>query len=389
MKVMLFIRSLSIGGAERQVALLAAGLAARAHEVTIVLFYGNGETEALLKNTKVRLLTLGKTGRWDFGALIRLRRFLIEEQPDVLYAFLPTQTTLAALLLLLPRRLPTRLVFGSRATAMDLTRYDWLSALTYKTEKWLSRRADLIIANADQVRDDAVARGLPAERMAVVYNGIDVERMRPGRESGMRVRRSLGIGETDFVIGIVARLDPMKDHATFLRAAAGYLQKQPDVRFVCVGQGAAAYQEHLRGLAKTLGIESRVVWTGARTDMTDIYNAFDIATSSSAFGEGFSNAIGEAMACGIPVVATDVGDSRRIIGDSGEIVPIRQPEALAAAWARLKQRMAQDTQVGAFARARIVENFSVDAMVENTESLLLNVSHSSFRQASDRQSTMQ
>lgn len=386
---MLFIRSLSIGGAERQVALLAAGLAARAHEVTIVLFYGNGETEALLKNTKVRLLTLGKTGRWDFGALIRLRRFLIEEQPDVLYAFLPTQTTLAALLLLLPRRLPTRLVFGSRATAMDLTRYDWLSALTYKTEKWLSRRADLIIANADQVRDDAVARGLPAERMAVVYNGIDVERMRPGRESGMRVRRSLGIGETDFVIGIVARLDPMKDHATFLRAAAGYLQKQPDVRFVCVGQGAAAYQEHLRGLAKTLGIESRVVWTGARTDMTDIYNAFDIATSSSAFGEGFSNAIGEAMACGIPVVATDVGDSRRIIGDSGEIVPIRQPEALAAAWARLKQRMAQDTQVGAFARARIVENFSVDAMVENTESLLLNVSHSSFRQASDRQSTMQ
>jgi glycosyltransferase involved in cell wall biosynthesis len=384
---MLFIRSLSIGGAERQVALLAAGLAARAHEVTIVLFYGNGETEALLTDTKVRLVTLDKTGRWDLGALLRLRKFLIGEQPDILYAFLPTQTTLAALLL--PRRSPTRLVFGSRATAMDLTRYDWLSALTYKTEKWLSGRADLIIANADQVRDDAVARGLPAERMAVVYNGIDVERMRPGRESGMRVRRSLGIEETDFVIGIVARLDPMKDHETFLRAAAGHLQDQPDARFVCVGQGAAAYQEHLRDLAKTLGIDSRVIWTGTRTDMTDIYNAFDIATSSSAFGEGFSNSIGEAMACGIPVVATDVGDSGRIVGDSGEIVPIRQPEALAAAWARLRQRMTKEPQVGAFARARIVENFSVNAMVENTESLLLSASDSSFRQASDRQSSIQ
>lgn len=366
---MLFIRSLSIGGAERQVALLAAGLAARAHEVTIVLFYGNGETEALLKNTKVRLLTLDKTGRWDFGAILRLRKLMIGEQPDVLYAFLPTQTTLAALLL--PRPSPTRLVFGSRATAMDLTRYDWLSALTYKTEKWLSRRADLIIANADQVRDDAVARGLPAERMAVVYNGIDVERMRPSRESGMRVRRSLGIEETDFVIGIVARLDPMKDHATFLRAAAGYLQKQPDVRFVCVGQGAAAYQEHLRDLAKSLGIESRVVWTGARTDMTDIYNAFDIATSSSAFGEGFSNAIGEAMACGIPVAATDVGDSATIIDTHGEVVPIRQPEALIAAWRRLRQRMHQEPQLGALARTRIVENFSVDTMVKKTEDLLL------------------
>jgi glycosyltransferase involved in cell wall biosynthesis len=365
---MLFIRSLSIGGAERQVALLAAGLAARAHEVTIVLFYGSGETEALLKDTKVRLLTLDKTGRWDFGALLRLRKFLIEEKPHVLYAFLPTQTTLAALLL--PRRSPTRLVFGSRATAMDLTRYDWLSALTYKTEKWLSRRADLIIANADQVRDDAVARGLPAERMAVIYNGIDVERMRPHREGGMRVRHTLGIAETDFVIGIVARLDPMKDHATFLRAAAGYLQKQPDVRFVCVGQGATAYQEHLRDLAKTLGIESRVAWAGARTDMTDIYNAFDISTSSSAFGEGFSNAIGEAMACGIPVVATDVGDSRKIIGDSGEIVPIGQPEALAAAWARLRQRMTADSQLSASARSRIVEQFSVGTMVEKTETIL-------------------
>lgn len=186
----------------------------------------------------------------------------------------------------------------------------------------------------------------------------------------MRVRRSLGIGETEFVIGIVARLDPMKDHETFLRAAAGYLQNQPDVRFVCVGEGAAAYREHLRDLAKALGIESRVIWAGTRTDITDIYNAFDIATSSSAFGEGFSNAIGEAMACGIPVVATDVGDSRTIIGAFGEVVPIQQPEALAAAWARLRQRMAADPQLSALARSRIVEQFSVGAMVEKTESIL-------------------
>lgn len=367
-KVMLFIRSLSIGGAERQVALLAAGLAARSHDVTIVLFYGNGETEALLKDTHVRVLTLDKTGRWDIGTILRLRKLMIEEQPDFLYAFLPTQTTLAALLL--PRRLPTRLVFGSRATAMDLTRYDWLSAFTYKTEKWLSRRADLIIANADQVRDDAVARGLPAERMAVVHNGIDVERMRPSREAGRLARRSLGIDNTDFVIGIVARLDPMKDHETFLRAAAAYWQGQPDARFVCVGDGTAAYQKHLRGLTEMLGIQSRVIWAGTRTDITDIYNAFDIATLSSAFGEGFSNAIGEAMACGIPVAATDVGDSRAIIGDFGEVAPIRQPAALATAWRRLRQKIHKEPQLGALARTRIVEQFSVDAMVLRTETLL-------------------
>lgn len=374
---MLFIRSLSIGGAERQVALLAAGLAARAHEVTIVLFYGNGETEALLTNTKVRLLTLEKTGRWDFGAILRLRKLLVGEQPDVLYAFLPTQTTLAALLL--PQRSPTWLVFGSRATAMDLTRYDWLSAFTYKTEKWLSRRADLIIANADQVRDDAVARGLPAERMAVVHNGIDIERMRPSREVGRLVRRSLGIDDTDFVIGIVARLDPMKDHETFLRAARLYSQETPGARFICVGDGPASYRDHLQDLATTLDIQSRITWAGTRTDMTAVYNAFDIATLSSAFGEGFSNAIGEAMACGIPVVATDVGDSRSIIENSGEVVPIRQPEALAAAWMRLRNRIAADPRLGASARTRIVDQFSVNAMVIRTETLLAQLCAASGR----------
>ena len=146
--------------------------------MAVALLYAGGALEALLAGSGARLLPIGKSGRWHVaGPLARLRRLFINEQPDLVYAFLPTQTTLAALIL--PSRLQAKLVFGLRAGGMQLDRYDTLSALTYRSEVWLSRRADLIIANARAVRADAVARGLPEERIAVVPNGIDTDTMCP------------------------------------------------------------------------------------------------------------------------------------------------------------------------------------------------------------------
>src|SRR5712692_9950320 len=146
MKILLFIRDLSVGGSQRQLAVLANGLARRGHDVAVVVLYAGGALEALLDESGVRLISIGKVGRWDvITPLARLRRLFISEHPDLVYAFLPTQTTLAALLL--PQRLKTKLVFGLRAGGMQLDHYDALSALTYRSEAWLSRRADLAIAN--------------------------------------------------------------------------------------------------------------------------------------------------------------------------------------------------------------------------------------------------
>jgi glycosyltransferase involved in cell wall biosynthesis len=371
MKVLLFVRDLAVGGSQRQLAVLAAGLSRRGHDVAVAVLYAGGALETLLDGG-VRLLPIEKRDRWDVIApLARLRRLFVREHPDLVYAFLPTQTTLGALLL--PLRLKTKLVFGLRAGGMQLNRYDALSALTYRSEVWLARRANLLIANARAVRADAITRGLPADRIAVVPNGIDTDTMRPDAAAGRALRHAWNISDDAFVIGCVARLDPMKDHANFLRAAASFACRSSDARFVCVGDGPPAYREELRALANSLGLADRLVWAGEVGDVKAAYNAFDIATLSSAFGEGFPNVVGEAMACGIPVVATDVGDVRPIIAEIGETVPPETPELLCAGWDRLRWRLAQNQSLRQVARDTIVANYGLDAMVRRTEDVLIRL----------------
>jgi len=179
-----------------------------------------------------------------------------------------------------------------------------------------------------------------------------------------------GIADDAFVIGCVARFDPMKDHRNFLAAAASFARTHPEARFVCVGYGPASYLHELKAYARALGLTDRLVWADASGAVRSAYNAFDIATLASAFGEGFPNVVGEAMACGIPVVATDVGDVRRLVREHGEVVPPRNPDAVAAGWARLRQRLAREPHLGASARDAIVANYGVDLMVSRTEDIL-------------------
>jgi glycosyltransferase involved in cell wall biosynthesis len=161
----------------------------------------------------------------------------------------------------------------------------------------------------------------------------------------------------------------MKDHESFLRAAARVAALRPEARFLCIGEGSEGYRQALVRLAAGLGIADRVIWTGRCTDPAAALAGLDICCSSSSFGEGFSNAIGEAMACGLPCVVTDVGDSALLVGATGTVVPRRQPEALAEALLAEVGRLGEGR--GGRARARIVENFSVDRMVERTLSLVL------------------
>lgn len=372
MKILLFARDLMVGGSQRQLALLAAGLARRGHAVSVAVLYAGGALEPMLADIGVRLFSTGKSGRWHLVApLARLRQFFIAERPDVLYAFLPMQTTLAATML--PRRRRTKLVFGLRACGMQLDRYGALEGLTYRTEVALSRRADLLIANARSIRADAAARGIAAERIIIVPNGIDIETMRPDKAAGEAVRRVWNIAEDAFVIGCVARLDPMKDHSTFIAAAAQFARSNRDTFFVCVGDGPTSYRNELKAKARAYDLEGQIRWTGELADMRAAYSAFDIATLPSAFGEGFPNVIGEAMACGVPVVATDVGDSRLVVGDVGEIVPPSDPVRLRDGWTRLRQRLAREKDLPQAARAFIAANYTVDNMVSRTEKALLGL----------------
>jgi glycosyltransferase involved in cell wall biosynthesis len=203
--------------------------------------------------------------------------------------------------------------------------------------------------------------------MEVIPNGIDTDTFRPDGTRGAGPRAEWSIRGGERVVGIAARLDPMKDHPTFLRAAGIAARKNANVRFVCVGDGPESYRRELLDLADRCGVADRVVWAGARDDMPAVYEAFDVATSTSV-SEGFSNAIAEAMASGTPCAVTDVGDSRRIVGDVGRVVPPRDAEALAAAWLELLEGEGRPEPDRV--RDRIVRTYSVDLLADRSEDLL-------------------
>ena len=138
--------------------------------------------------------------------------------------------------------------------------------------------------------------GFPEETMVVVHNGVDVKRFCPDAEAGKAVRREWEVKDDERLIGHVARMDPMKDHPAFLRAAGILAEERPAARFVCVGDGSEPRQRELRDLAKNLGLGDRLIWAGPRADIPAVFNALDILCSSSLYGEGFPNVLGEGMA---------------------------------------------------------------------------------------------
>jgi glycosyltransferase involved in cell wall biosynthesis len=364
-KIIFLSRSMDYGGAERQIALLAIGLKEKGYATEIIVFYGGGPLEQELSSNGIPVIHLNKKNRWDiFGFLTRLVIILRKEQPDILHGYLDVPNILTVLMKpFLPH---TRIVWGIRTSKIDLTRYDWLVHLTYHAETWLSKWADLIINNSYSGMDYANQRGLPKQKMIVIPNGIDTSRFHPDPIARVRVRQEWKVSKNEYLIGLVARLDPIKDHSTFLEAASLLLKIRSDVRFVCVGDGPESYKSNLQNQSKNLALSDHLIWAGAFEEMSNVYNAFDFIISSS-ISEGFPNVVGEAMACGVPCVVTDVGDSAWIVEKTGLVVPPKSPEALAAGMLEMLRWLEKDPKEIAFLTSqRIIEEFSVAKLIEKT-----------------------
>jgi glycosyltransferase involved in cell wall biosynthesis len=369
MTVMFLIRSLEwYGGAQRQLANLAKGMARGGHEVVVVTYYPYAPLEQELKAAGVTVCSLEKRGRWDlWGPTAKLVRLVRKTRPSVVHGYLSTANIFSLVAKLC--RPSVKIVWGMRASNMQWERYDWLHQFSFACERRLSGCADLLLVNSYAGRDHHAASGFPVDQMQVVHNGIDTDRFRPDKEAGRRLKRQWGIGEGERVICMVGRLDPMKDHPTFLRAAARIAQQRPEVRFVCVGRGSKDYTDALHTLATELGIAERLLWPDCVVDMVPVYNASDVVVLPSSWGEGFPNVLGEAIACGIPCVATDVGDSARIVAESaGKVVPPSDAHALADAVLTV---MAENGRYQPAALHEMaVQSFGQQRMIQATEEQL-------------------
>lgn len=370
MRIMLAIPSLERGGAETQFVRLVNGLRGRGHRVCAVVLGSDGPLGAEVEGP---VSYLGKRSRLGLpAALARLAALAGRERPEAYYGFLAMPNILGAALRTL--RPGMRLAFGLRASDMRLSDYGAASRIVTRLETVAASLADLVICNSEAGRKSAAARGMAAHTLCVVHNGIDTARFRPDKTLGATLRQAWGVPAEARLIGMVARLDPMKDHSNFLKAAALVAERRPEARFVCVGGGSEGYASELHRQAGTFGLDERLTWAGARGDMPAVYNALELLCLASAYGEGFPNVLGEAQSCGVPCATTDVGDAALVVGDTGAVVPRRNPEALAGAMlAQLARLEAEGASLRGACRERVVENFSVERMVERTEELLLGL----------------
>lgn len=365
-KIAFLIDRLNYGGAARQLVVLANALQQHGHAVVVLVFYAGGELERELRSSAVVVHVLNKRGRWDLVRFARhLIRVLREEQPQVLHGYLGIPNLVA--ILLKPLFPGLKVIWAIRASDMQLHRYGRLPQLLDRLASFLSRYSDLVIANSFAGSAHVLSKGYPSRKVIVIPNGIDTDRFVPSSESRMRFRSHLNVATSDKLVGVIGRVDPLKGHETFFRAAAIVARARSDVRFVCVGDAPAAERRTLHELGAELGLTDRLLWVPPQADMTSVYNGLDVLCLPS-YSEGFPNALGEGMACGVPCVTTDVGDCALILARPRFVVPPGDAYALATRLqAVLNSPSDEIARMAADGRRRIVGTFSIANLVRATE----------------------
>lgn len=354
MKILLCITSLGVGGAERLVTGLADWYVASGHQVMLVRFHGDAELRP--RDPRVRLENLNMR-RSPLGVLIamrRFRRFIRTFGPDVVNSHL-VHTNLLTRLLRLVTRMP-RLV----CSAHNTNEQGRGRMLAYRLT---DRLADI----STNVSEEAVAafvsqHALRPGRMLAIHNGIDTQSFTYNPAARSQVRAELGLEEATPLIMAVGRLWEQKDYPNLFRAFASFQVGVAPPQLVIVGDGPL--RGYLERLANSLDVSDRVRFLGVRNDVPALMSACDLFVLSSAW-EGFGLVVAEAMACRRPVVATDCGGVREVVGDAGFLVPPRDAQALAEAMGlALRLPDEQRQRLGTAARERVVARYSLEAMAQ-------------------------
>lgn len=300
--------------------------------------------------------------------LFRLLRILRSERPDILQTWL-YHSDLLGLAAGKLARVPV-IAWNTRCSDMDLREYPKLTSLVLRTLVWLSRFPDVVIYNSNAGGLFHEHLGYRPRKHAVIPNGFDMDEFRPDPEARSWFRKELGLSPAAPLVGLIARYDPRKDHLNFVRAVASVLEKRPAVHFVLAGDGVDQSNQPLTTEIRNQRISRNLHLLGRRHDIRNIMPALDVLVLSSAFGEGFPNVLGEAMAAGVPCIVTDVGDAPSIVANTGRVVKPKEPRVLAEALCELVD-MDPDARhrLGLSARRRIEEHYSLPAVVAQYEAL--------------------
>lgn len=366
-RILHVITDLNVGGAEMVLYNLLSNQDRTAFDSRVVCLRAAGPVGKWISTLGVPVTALGMhPGIPDPRMIIRLSRLMRAWKPHLVQTWM-YHADLAGGLAAASCRIPV--VWGLHYTISGLELLKPVTRLVARVNAALSPFLPArIVCCAHATMQTHIQIGYACDRMTVITNGINLEKFKPDRAARREVRCELGLDGEAMLIGMCARFDPQKDHRNFIRAAAEFSRSFPKTHFVLWGDRVDDRNEDLATWIQETAVGERVHLLGLRSDSPRLMASLDLASLSSAYGEAFPLVLGEAMACGVPCVATRIGDSANLISATGRVVPPGDPVALAAAWVDLLTKPPLERlELGTAARQRIKAEFSIQKMVQRYE----------------------
>ena len=368
-RIMHVVDTLGKGGLENSLVNLIERLDPNHFEHTVCAIRGLGANAGRLPRERVRVMCLAKKDTDSAIQVAKLARTIRDIRPDVVHSrnWGAIEAVPAGRWARGCGLIHSEHGLDSNTPAKEPKRRTWFRRLAFEL-------ADRVLTVSYQLRDVHAARtGFPARKISVIHNGVDSQKFRSDAETRARVRQELGLSDDEFCIGCVGNLFPVKDHMTLLHAAAGLAASSNAWRLLMIGEGPerTRLEDFVNGHAEW---KSRVRFLGSSHRVTELLNAMDVYVLPSLM-EGISNSLLEAMATGLPVIATHTGGNPEVVvdGESGLLFPVGDARRLTDQLLALGERKDQRAQLGQQALRRVREEFSLDAMVRNYEQLYESV----------------
>ena len=369
-KIVHIITGLNTGGAEMMLYNLLSEMDKNYFEAEVISLTDIGPVGEKIKslNIPVRALNMMRYKIPNPLVILKLAHWLRKSSASVIQTWMYHADLIGSISAWLTGNIP--IIWGIHNTNLVPGKSNlstiWIVKICAKISHFAPKSIICCSEASKKIHSDS---GYDKRKMIVIPNGFNLEKFKPDSDARLSVRNELKINDEDTLIGLIARFDPQKDHYNFIQAAAKLHTKLPDVHFLLCGDNIDQNNKILTKWINNLELKEYFHLLGRRDDIPRLAASLDIFSTSSAFGEAFPIVIGEAMACGIPCVATDIGDSALMIGNTGKVVPPKDPEALATAWETIidlgtKERLF----LGKSAREHIQKNFSIEIITKHYES---------------------
>ncbi len=372
LRIVHIITGLGMGGAERSLFNILTHTDEQRFEHVVISLTGMGYWGERLERCGIEVYALGmKRNLMALGNLFKLCRLLRDLQADCVQTWLHHANVLGLFCAWVVGQ--KNVVWNIRCGMLDLAKYRVTTRIVFRIGAWLSRYPRVVINNSRVSISEHTAYGYSKARWLYIANGFDMELFRPRVDAYNNLRIRLGIPSDAQVIGMIARFDPAKDHETFIRAAGILAQQVKNVYFVCVGRGVNEQNFVIRTLLQEHSLQQRIFLLDEISDVEEIYPGLDYITQTSLV-EGFPNVIGEAMACGVECVATEVGETATLLGGGNFRIPKSSPGQMAKTWLYALNRSPEAIKLSKQQnREYIKSNFGLQAVANRYEDIYYNL----------------